>query len=143
MTAVGLTFDEELGNLLRLHRVGAGVRLDDLAELLGLAEAELWELEEGRAAITASFLYEFAHATGVSPGAIWAQLDDRLGFVDVNEVDNEALCRNLLASNRGRQVIRAMATCHHPEVLDAVFRLLIANAVHIVPDERELMRLRG
>ena len=143
MTASSLTFDEELGNLLRLHRVSAGFRLDDLAELLGVTEGELWEFEEGRAAITASFLCEFAHATGVSPGAIWSQLDGRLGFVEANEVDREGLCRDLLASNRGRQVIRAMATCHHPEVLDAVFRLLIANAVHIVPDEHELMRQRG
>ncbi|MXQ06390.1 helix-turn-helix domain-containing protein [Alphaproteobacteria bacterium GH1-50] len=136
-------FDRELGGLLRVYRLGAGFRLDDLAELLGISEAQLTDIEEGRTGITARFLSEFAHLTGIPPCKIWEQLDNRLAFVDTEEFDCESVCRDLLASNRGRQVIRAMATCQHPEVLDAVFRLLIANAAHIVPNERELMRLRG
>ncbi len=137
------TFDQQLGELLRLHRVSAGVSRADLAERLGVRRKDLKRIETGRRGISAKLLVELTYALGVSPSVLFDEMDRRAAYIEPPMGTVDEACRSLLASNRGRQLIRAMATCRHPEVLDAVFKLLIANAIHVIPDDATLTAARG
>ena len=138
MSEVGMSFDQQLGELLRLHRVSAGVSQRDLSERLGIPLRDLRQVEAGRTGISVQTLVELSYALGISSATLLDQFDRRAAYIDPPASNVDEACRSLLASNRGRQLIRAMATCRHPEVLDAVFRLLIANAIHVIPEDTEL-----
>ena len=132
MTSIDTTFNTEFGALLRLYRTARGVTKEELANLLGLTTHYIESVERGVTRVTVQKFDEIAHALRFSAPDFLAQLEKRCDFMDDTAAEVEADCMQFLSSNRGRQMVRAMAMCQQPEVLDAVCQLLLANTTRTI-----------
>lgn len=137
MTAAETTYDQELGALIRLYRVARGQSEPDLARASGLTGDEIRRIERGLDGFSVRQLEELAHALGVRPSRLLDQLGERLNFLDHADPGVDRRVLDWLASNRGRQILRAMATTRRPEVLDAVANLLLASTTTTVGGDGE------
>ena len=70
---------EALGAVLRGRRVALGRTLSEVAAEAGLSPAHLSEVERGRKEVSIERLLAVAHALGVRPADIYAQLARLLG----------------------------------------------------------------
>ena len=68
-----------LGAVLRLHREAARRTLSEIAAEADLSPAHLSEVERGRKEVSTERLVAVAHALGLRPGEIYADLARRLG----------------------------------------------------------------
>lgn len=128
-----LTFDEELGALIRLYRVAIGRSEPDLAEATGLDKQQIARIERGLENLSVKQFEEIAYALGIRPSEVLEQLQRRMTFLDSADAEIDRRTLAWLSSNRGRQIIRAMATCKRPEVLDAIGSLLLAASTGSLP----------
>src|SRR5690348_3853299 len=70
---------EALGSVLRSRRAAAGRTLSQIAAEAGLSPAHLSEVERGRKEVSTEKLLAVAHALGVPPAEIYADLARLLG----------------------------------------------------------------
>lgn len=126
------SFDVEFGALLRLYRIARGLSTVELAERVALTDAQIVQIEQGHMRVTLLQFEEIAYALSVPAPDFLTQLQHRLTFMDDAAQTPDQACLSFLSSNRGRQIVRAMATCGQPEVLDAVCDLLLANTTRAV-----------
>jgi transcriptional regulator with XRE-family HTH domain len=68
-----------LGSILRTRREATRRTLSEIAAEAGLSPAHLSEVERGRKEVSTERLLAVAHALGVRPGEIYADLARRLG----------------------------------------------------------------
>jgi len=68
-----------LGSIMRTRREAARRTLSEIAAEAGLSPAHLSEVERGRKEISIERLVAVAHALGVHPAEIYAELGRRLG----------------------------------------------------------------
>ena len=136
MTGTGCEHDRQLGALLRLHRVARGLSPSEVATLTGLTVGHLMDVETGASRLSVKEFEEVSYALGVSAATVLTQLQRRMEFVEASPGNDDEEGMEFLASNRGRQLIRAIAACRNPRVLDAVSELLFANALRGFPESR-------
>lgn len=121
--------DRELGELLRLHRVAAGLSCDDVAKFCNHTEPDINRLECGEVSLTVRDLVNLSLALDLSPSDLMAQLQTRLCLNDQICPDGASQAKTLMASNRGRQAVHALAGCDNPDLVDALFDMIIASCM--------------
>lgn len=127
--------DMELGALVRLHRIAKGLTLAEVASRAKMKVAKLLDVETGKCGLSVRDFERLAAAVGVSPPSLLAQLQSRCEFMDGMKKRSEVSSLEFLASNRGRQLIRALAGCHDPRLLDAISKLLSAATLSSVASQ--------
>jgi transcriptional regulator with XRE-family HTH domain len=115
--------DRHLCALLKLHRVACGVSQEALAKRMGSTVPEIEGYESGAIALTLEGFLTIARILGSPPPAAATLLEEgRAG----DAAEDDARVAALLASQRGRQVVRALAHCEDPLVFDAFADLLLS-----------------
>ncbi len=125
MIARDMPAGRELCAVLKLNRLACGVSREALAERIGSTETEIEAYESGRIALTLEGFLAISQSLGRPPAAAVALLEDRLAGVQA-EPEEDARVAAFIASQRGRQVIRALARCEDPSVFDAFADLLLS-----------------
>ena len=121
--------DRELGELLRLHRVAAGLSCDEIARLSDYSEQDINRLECGEVSLTIRDLINLSITLNLSLTELMTQLQTRLCLNDRICIDGASRAITLLASNRGRQAVHALAGCNNPDLVEALFDLIVASCV--------------
>lgn len=130
-------FDRELGGLVRVYRTAKGLTREDVAEELGLTSAQIEQYEAGSNRLSVYRYWMIMSMLEQDPAPVLDQLQQRLALRVAPPGDAEGDGFDFLASNRGRQVINALAMCDRPEVLNALADLIVAVGVHSRARTRE------
>lgn len=123
-------FDRELGGLVQVYRTAKGLTREDVAEELGLTSAQVERYEAGSNRLSFYRYWMIMSMLEQNPAPVLDQLQQRLALTVAPPGDAEGDGFDFLASNRGRQVINALAMCDRPEVLNALADLILAIGVH-------------
>ena len=115
----------------------------ELGEAAGISYQQIQKYESGANKVSVSRLFDVTNALGVAPSALMSELERR---VDVSvgsspDVSIEAL--RFLGSRRGQQVVRAMAACEDPQLLDAFIDLFLSASSESNCGESAVPRRRG
>lgn len=129
MTAEVDELDLELGRLVRLHRLARGISQNELGEAAGISYQQVQKYETGQNRLSIGRLFRIADALGMAPVALMAQLQKRVGVGKSRTRDTTPLNMDFLASKKGQQIIRALASCEDPKLLDAFADLLLAASL--------------
>ena len=125
MLVTDLPTSRELCAVLKLHRVACGVSQEALAQRIGSTASEIDGYENGTIALTLEGFLAIAQSLGRPPATAAALLEERLSGMPADP-EEDARVAAFLASQRGRQVIRALARCDNPSVFDAFADLLLS-----------------
>ena len=117
--------DGELGALVRMHRVARGMTQVELARAARMTPAQLEGYETGVNRLSVPRLMALCRALGHSAPAMLSELERRLEFGEAAVVEAQPGI-DFLASNRGRQLVRALAACDRPDLIDAISDLVTA-----------------
>lgn len=122
-------FDTELGELIRLHRTTRYLTQEELASRIDVLPNVIAEYEAGTKGVPLKRFCTIMSALDQDPAGALANLQQRLVLANIepNPVSNG---QKFLASNRGRQIINALAMCDQPEALDALADLIMAMGMH-------------
>lgn len=142
MRLVENSVDAALGELVRLYRLSSGLSQVELGEAAGISYQQIQKYESGANKVSVSRLFSVARALGVTPSDLLAELERRtegtIAGADHN-VPVEAV--QFLASRRGRDVVRAMAACDDPRLLDAFIELFMSTSDDdAIPPQEEAVR---
>ena len=121
--------DRELGVLLRLHRVAAGLSCKEVAKIGALSEDEIRRLECGDKCMSVQDLFLLSIALNLPVPDLMAQLQTRLCLNDRICEEDAVQTMALMTSNRGRQAVQAMAGCGNPDLVEALFDMIIASCM--------------
>lgn len=130
MTCEADSFDRELGELVQLHRTAKGLSVEDLATEIGLPATQVERYEAGSNRLSVKQYFSIMSALDQDPARVLEQLQEWLSLSDGRTEHARPTGVEFMASNRGRQVINALAMCDEPEVLDALADLILAVGVH-------------
>ncbi len=117
--------DRELGALVRMHRVARGMTQVELARAARITPMQLEGYETGMNRLSVPRLMGLCRALGHSTQALMSELDRRLEFSETTTAGSTPGI-DFLATNRGRQLVRALADCDRPELIDAISHLVTA-----------------
>ena len=137
-------FDIELGKLIRLHRTTRYLTQEKLASRIDVLPSLIEDYETGAQGVPLKRFCTIMSALDQDPASALANLQQRLVLANIDP-DPASTGQRFLASNRGRQIINALAMCDQPEALDALADLIMAMGMHAcvrngmtqnLPDER-------
>lgn len=126
MTYFSDKLDGELGELVRIHRLSAGLSQVELGEAAGISYQQIQKYESGANKVSVSRLFAVAHALGMAPSELLSKLERRIDGQDGAEPMESIETLRFLSTRRGQQVVRAMALCEDQRMLDAFVDLLLA-----------------
>lgn len=118
--------DAELGDLVRLYRLSAGLSQVELGEAAGISYQQIQKYESGANKVSVSRLFTVAAALGMAPSELLSELERRLGGEEGSEAAAPVETLHFMATRRGQQIVRAMAACDDPKLLDAFVDLFLA-----------------
>ncbi len=121
--------ERELGVLLRLHRISAGLSCKDIAKLGGLPEDDIHRLERGDKCLSVQDLIQMSIALNLPLPDLMTQLETRLCLNDRICQEDAVQTMALMTSNRGRQAVQALAGCGNPKLVEALFDMIIASCM--------------
>ncbi len=119
----------ELGELLRLYRVSAGKSEKDVALAASMPKAKVSGCELGKHQISVACLCQIANALSIPASELLAQVERRLESPLPKAGKGTSRTLEFMASNRGRQLIRAWSQCEDPRLLDAFTNLFLATSL--------------
>lgn len=120
---------QEFGFLLQLHRTALGLSLHEVANSSGLTGCRVAAYENGDTDLTITDLVGLSAALDLSLIEIASRLQRRLAAKDPFNASKPSRSIALMMSNRGQQAVHAMARCENPEVVDALFDIIIASCM--------------
>lgn len=120
------TLDSELGELVRLYRLSAGLSQVELGQSAGISYQQIQKYESGSNKVSVSRLFDVASALGVSPSDVLAELEGRIEYSSARTTPMPMAALQFLATRRGQQIIRALADCEDPRLLEAFVDLFLA-----------------
>lgn len=121
--------DREFGALLRMHRTTRGLSHADLAAAAGLSESSIESYELGLNRVSLVRLVRIARAMGETPRTLISQLEERMLICDHSDADIRPQSIDFMASNRGRQLIEALARCENDDLLNALADLVLSTTI--------------
>lgn len=133
--------DRELGELLRLHRVGKGMSVETLAREADLTEPVIADAETGIATLTLAQYWTVAHCLDQDPVQLLEQANDRLSLPEAPGAEASLARFEFIGSVRGRQILGALAACDRPDVLDALADMILAVGLRTYDGRRRVLPL--
>lgn len=121
--------DAELGDLVRLYRLSAGLSQVELGEAAGISYQQIQKYESGANKVSVARLFTVASALGMAPSELLGELERRLNGEEGSETAAPVETLHFLATRRGQQIVRAMANCTDTKLLDAFVDLFLAATV--------------
>lgn len=128
MSAIEHSVDAALGELVRLYRLSSGLSQVELGEAAGISYQQIQKYESGANKVSVSRLFSVTRALGVAPSELLAELERKTADASDGEDAIPVEAVQFLASRRGRDVVRAMAACDDPRLLDAFIELFLATS---------------
>lgn len=120
------TLDAALGDLVRLYRLSAGLSQVELGDAAGISYQQIQKYESGANKVSVSRLFSVASALGMAPSELMKELENRLDGTAGASVDAPVETLHFMSTRRGQQIVRAMANCEDPKLLDAFVDLFLA-----------------
>ena len=121
--------DAELGELLRFYRLSAGKSEKEIALAVNMPKAKLSGFERGKERISLTCFLRIAEALGMPASELLAQVERRINGEPAKPATGARSTLEFMASNRGRQLIRAWSQCDDPRLLDAFANLFMAASL--------------
>ncbi len=126
MTSISERLDSELGELVRLYRLSAGLSQVELGDAAGISYQQIQKYESGANKVSVSRLYTVAAALGVTASDLLSELEERLDGSTQVKPSTPVETLHFMATRRGQQIVRAMAACDDLKLLDAFVDLFLA-----------------
>ena len=130
----------EIGELLRLYRVSAGKSEKEIALAARIPKSKVSAYELGRQEISVDCLCRLAAALDVPASELVERIEQRQAHRPVHAERDTNATLGFMASNRGRQLIRAWAQCEEPRLLDAFANLFLAACLQKKTEKAETPR---
>lgn len=111
---------------MRLYRLSAGLSQVELGDAAGISYQQIQKYESGANKVSVSRLFTVAGALGLAPSELLSELERRLGNGAPAEAPAPVETLHFMSTRRGQQIVRAMATCKDPKLLDAFVDLFLA-----------------
>lgn len=120
------TLDAALGDLVRLYRLSAGLSQVELGDAAGISYQQIQKYESGANKVSVSRLFSVASALGMAPSDLLKELENRLEGATGASAAAPLDTLHFMSTRRGQQIVRAMANCEDPKLLEAFVDLFLA-----------------
>lgn len=126
---------------MRLYRLSSGLSQVELGEAAGISYQQIQKYESGANKVSVSRLFSVTRALGVAPSELMAELERKTSPTSDGDHEIPVDAVQFLASRRGRDVVRAMAACDDPRLLDAFIELFLTTSEETAPMEDRKPRM--
>lgn len=117
--------DVNVGKRIRARRKDVRVSQEKLAEQLGLTFQQIQKYEKGANRVSASKLYDIAHALQASIEYFFRGLDDPSGATKgMKENDNRPFVHDFVTTAEGQELVGEFAKIQDPQVRKQVLDLI-------------------